>query len=89
MTTPQDELREKLLALRRPAHTEMSYGNTLEVFTEDIINLVNSEVRQVLESINEPTLEDIGLMPPEQYEGGKIINAWWKKRIEAERKKHE
>lgn len=36
----ESELREKLLSLRRPDQTDLVYGKTLEVFTDDLIQLI-------------------------------------------------
>ena len=81
--SPQDDLRNKLLNLRRP--DVMSYGDTLEVSTDDVIKLIMSYAtkreRLVLESIGEPTLRHVGQMRPDHYEGGFIIDKWYKDRI--------
>ncbi len=37
--------------------------------------------QEALKSIGEPTLQDVGLMQPDQYEGGVIINKWYQDRI--------
>lgn len=68
---------------------EWQLSDSLHGLRDEVLSLVHSEVRAVLDGIGEPTLQDVGLMQPDQYEGGKIINDWWKSCIEAERKKYE
>jgi hypothetical protein len=48
---------------------------------EKLMALISQKIIEAYAAIGEPTLQDVGLMQPDQYEGGKIINEWYKKRI--------
>ncbi len=91
-TTPQEDLRAILTAPMRSQISTADFAVSPMSSTglgekiHDILAWHEAEAtRQKLEllnSIGEPTLHDVGLMQPDQYEGGIIINKWWKERIE-------
>ena len=60
-------------------------GSTLYTFVGDeavaIIDVIRTEKLKLLAEIGEPKLKDAINMKPEQYEGGVIINDWYKNRI--------
>lgn len=52
MTNPltREVLKEKLLDLRRPDPTELEHGKTVEVFTDDLLQLIDTYTQQQWET---------------------------------------
>lgn len=90
--TEDVELRKKLVScFYHPEYedvtvdTEAAINNLERLFQQE----ANRQKAELLESIGGPTLQDVGKMQPEQYQGGLIIDKWYKARIEEMRKQLE
>lgn len=68
---------EELTVVTKWTHDEL----VDEIIMPAINALIRTEKLKLLAEIGEPKLEDAINMKPEQYEGGVIINDWYKNRI--------
>ena len=55
--------------------------DNLESIAKFVEAIIRTEKLKLLAEIGEPKFGDVVLMQPEQYEGGVIINDWYKNRI--------
>lgn len=53
----------------------------LDDLKSKVAQLIAQKQLEVLNAIGEPALQDVGLMQPDQYEGGVTINSWYRNRI--------
>ena len=92
--TSVDEILRKIGSLH--AYNYEGDDTTIKVMVDDdilesIARYITSYTKQrelaLLERLEEPTLEDVMLMQPDHYEGGKIINDYWKAAIQKEKEK--
>lgn len=80
LTEQDKELREKIHSALFA--DDFPILNDIEKDAVDrILALIRTEKLKLLAEIGEPKLEDAINMKPEQYEGGVIINDWYKNRI--------
>ena len=77
----EDELREAILIEFKQVYKLAGSGDYTENCTNVVMSIIRTEKLKLLAEIGEPKLGDVGLMQPEQYEGGVIINDWYKNRI--------
>lgn len=55
---------------------------------DSVKEIISQEVIRVLEEVPEPTLNDVGLMQPDHYDGAIIINDYWKSAIQTKIKEY-
>ena len=76
----EDKLRDEILTEFKQVY-KLAPADYTENCTNVVMSIIRTEKLKLLAEIGEPKLKDAINMKPEQYEGGVIINDWYKNRI--------